>query len=163
MNWVIGILTFFLVVDCLFLILLILIQLPKKEAGLGQAFGGSTTDALFGAGSGTVLTKLTRYAATVFFSITFLLSILNSAQARQKAVDPRQALKNEPEAAAPAATTPAPGTPAAATSATTAAKPAVGATSAAPMVLTTTASNLAVKVTNSAAKPVTNSAAPAAK
>jgi preprotein translocase subunit SecG len=156
MNWVIGILTFFLVVDCLFLILLILIQLPKKEAGLGQAFGGSTTDALFGAGSGTVLTKLTRYAATVFFSITFLLSILNSAQARQKAVDPRQALKNEPEAAAPAATTPAAGTPAAATTADTATKPALGATSGVPMPLTTT-------VTNAAAKPATNGTAPAAK
>ena len=145
MNWVIGILTFFLVVDCLFLILLILIQLPKKEAGLGQAFGGSTTDALFGAGSGTVLTKLTRYAATVFFSITFLLSILNSAQARQKAVDPRQAVKGDVESAVPAATTPA-ATPAAAT----------GATSAMPALLTTTA-------TNPAAKPTTNSAAPAAK
>ncbi len=86
MTWITGILTFFLVVDSLFLILLILIQLPKKEAGLGQAFGGATTDALFGSGSGTVLTKLTRYAATVFLSITFLLSILNSAQARQKTV-----------------------------------------------------------------------------
>lgn len=163
MNWVIGILTFFLVVDCLLLILLILIQLPKKEAGLGQAFGGSTTDALFGAGSGTVLTKLTRYAATVFFSITFLLSILNSAQARQKAVDPRQALKGETEAAAPAATTPAAGTPAAATTASTAAKPAPGATSAIPLLQTTTASNTVTKATNAAAKPVTNTAAPAAK
>jgi preprotein translocase subunit SecG len=158
MNWVIGILTFLLVVDCLFLILLILIQLPKKEAGLGQAFGGSTTDALFGAGSGTVLTKLTRYAASVFLAITFLLSILNSAQARQKAVDPRQALKGEPEAAAPAATTPA-----AAPAATTAAKPATGPTSAVPMLLTTTASNLVNKATNAAAKPTTNTAAPAAK
>jgi hypothetical protein len=92
----------------------------------------------------------------VFFSITFLLSILNSAQARQKAVDPRQALKNEPEAAAPAATTPAAGTPAAATTTDTATKPAPGATSAVPMLLTTT-------VTNTAAKPVTNATAPAAK
>lgn len=145
MSWITGILTFLLVVDCLFLILLILIQLPKKEAGLGQAFGGSTTDALFGAGSGTVLTKLTHYAATVFLSVTFLLSILNSAQARQKAVDPRSILKNEPEAAAPAATP----------TATTAAKPAAGSTSAIPALLTTT-------ITNAVAKP-TNTAAPAAK
>jgi preprotein translocase subunit SecG len=145
MSWVIGILTFFLVLNSLFLILLILIQLPKKEAGLGQAFGGATTDALFGAGSGTVLTKLTRYAASVFLSITFLLSILNSAQARQKTVDPRSAVKNEPEAAAPAATTPA-ATPAT----TTAAKPATGATSAMPALLTTTVTNTATKATNTA-------------
>ena len=30
----------FLILDCLFLGLLILIQLPKKEAGVGVAFGG---------------------------------------------------------------------------------------------------------------------------
>ena len=35
----------------LFLILLVLVQLPKKEAGLGQAFGSGATDALFGSGS----------------------------------------------------------------------------------------------------------------
>ena len=44
-----------------------LIQLPKKDAGAGLAFGGGATDALFGAGSGNVLTKITKYAATVFF------------------------------------------------------------------------------------------------
>jgi preprotein translocase subunit SecG len=38
-------LTFALVLDCLLLGLLVLIQLPKKEAGMGQAFGGATTDA----------------------------------------------------------------------------------------------------------------------
>lgn len=139
MSWVIGILTFFLVLDSLFLILLILIQLPKKEAGLGQAFGGATTDALFGAGSGTMLTKLTRYAATVFLSVTFLLSILGSAQARQKTVDPRNLIKSEAEAAAPAATP----------AATTAAKPT--ATSAIPALLTTTVTNTAAKATNNAA------------
>ena len=51
-------LTVVLFLNCLFLILLVLVQLPKKEAGLGTAFGGGTTDALFGAGAGNVLTKL---------------------------------------------------------------------------------------------------------
>ena len=45
MGFFIGILTFVLVVDCLALILLVLIQLPKKEAGAGLAFGGAATDA----------------------------------------------------------------------------------------------------------------------
>ena len=45
MEIVIYILTFFLVVDCLFLGLLIPMQLPKKEAGLGgTAFGGGAVD-----------------------------------------------------------------------------------------------------------------------
>ena len=57
MTFIIGFLTVILVLDCLVLILLVLIQLPKKEAGAGLAFGGAATDALFGAGSGNVLTK----------------------------------------------------------------------------------------------------------
>ena len=58
-GFIIGLLTVILVLDCLFLVLLILIQLPKKEAGAGIAFGGGATDALFGAGSGNALTKIT--------------------------------------------------------------------------------------------------------
>lgn len=95
MNILIWLLTFILVLDCLLLILLVLIQLPKKEAGLGQAFGGGTTDALFGAGSGSALTTLTRYSAGVFFALTLLLSVLNSHQARAKNSDPRAKLTAE--------------------------------------------------------------------
>src|SRR5216117_2834198 len=78
MSFLIGFLTVVLVVDCLLLILLVLIQLPKKEAGAGVAFGGTATDALFGAGSGTVLTKITKYAAAAFFIMTVLLSVLQN-------------------------------------------------------------------------------------
>jgi preprotein translocase subunit SecG len=78
MNLLIGFLTVVLVVDCLFLILLILIQLPKKEAGAGVAFGGAATDALFGAGSGTALTKITKYCAGLFLGLALFLSILNA-------------------------------------------------------------------------------------
>jgi preprotein translocase subunit SecG len=78
MGFLIGLLTVVMVLDCLILIFLVLIQLPKKEAGAGLAFGGSATDALFGAGSGTVLTKITRYAATTFFVLAVVLSIMQS-------------------------------------------------------------------------------------
>ena len=84
MMWIIGILTAFLILDCLFLMLLVLVQLPKKEAGMGQAFGGAATDALFGAGSGNALTKMTKYATVVFFVLTLSLSLLNASQARKK-------------------------------------------------------------------------------
>ena len=75
MGFLIGLLTLVMVADCLVLVFLVLIQLPKKEAGAGLAFGGSATDALFGAGSGTVLTKITKYAATAFFLLALLLSV----------------------------------------------------------------------------------------
>src|SRR5947207_4886825 len=74
----IWLLTAVIVIDCLVLILLVLIQLPKKEAGAGLAFGGAATDALFGAGSGNVLTKITKYATVVFFGLAVILGILQS-------------------------------------------------------------------------------------
>jgi preprotein translocase subunit SecG len=79
MTFVIVLFTILLILDCLLLGLLILIQLPKKEAGVGVAFGGGATDALFGAGAGTALTKLTKYTAVIFFGLVLLLSVLNSA------------------------------------------------------------------------------------
>src|SRR6266849_1926805 len=78
MAFIIGLLTLVMVLDCLIVILLVLIQLPKKEAGAGLAFGGGATDALFGAGSGTVLTKITKYAAAAFFVMALTLSVLQS-------------------------------------------------------------------------------------
>ena len=76
MGFLIGLLTVVMVFDCLLLVLLILIQLPKKDAGAGLAFGGGATDALFGAGSGTVLTKITKYAAGGFFVLAVIVSVL---------------------------------------------------------------------------------------
>ena len=81
MTLLIGFLTVVLVLDCLILILLILIQLPKKDAGAGIAFGGAATDALFGAGSGTALTKITKYCSGIFLGLALFLSILNAHHA----------------------------------------------------------------------------------
>ena len=78
MSFVIGLLTVVMVFTCILLILLVLIQLPKKEAGAGLAFGGGTTDALFGAGSGNVLTKVTKYAIGVAFALWIILGGLQS-------------------------------------------------------------------------------------
>ena len=75
-GFLIGLLTFVMVVDCAILVALVLIQLPKKDTGGGLAFGGGATDALFGAGSGTVLTKVTKYAAAIFFVLAVILSVM---------------------------------------------------------------------------------------
>jgi len=71
-------LTILMFFDCLILVLLVLLQLPKKEAGAGVAFGGGTTDALFGAGSGNVLTKITKYAAGIFFGLAIIMAMVAS-------------------------------------------------------------------------------------
>jgi preprotein translocase subunit SecG len=78
MSFIVGILTFFLVINCALLILLILIQLPKKDAGAGMAFGGAAADALFGAGSGNVLTKVTKYSTIIFFGLALILGYLQN-------------------------------------------------------------------------------------
>lgn len=110
MSFLAGLLTAVLVLDSLFLILLILVQLPKKEAGVGQAFGGGATDALFGAGSGNALTKMTKYAAGIFLSLCLVLYIMGGA-ARKAGSNVREELKKANAASVlPAAKPSAPAT-----------------------------------------------------
>jgi preprotein translocase subunit SecG len=111
MAFIIGILTFIMVVDCLLLVLLVLIQLPKKEAGAGLAFGGGASDALFGAGSGTVLTKITRWAATGFFLLAVGLAILQKNFHSRSTSKFEQQLGQAPRPAATAAPTTPSATP----------------------------------------------------
>lgn len=116
MSFIIGLLSAVLLLDCCLLILLVLIQLPKKEAGAGIAFGAGTADALFGAGSGNALTKITKYAATVFLGLALALTIMQANRLRDSKTGVGEALKKagaaavvpaQPPAAVPAAT-PAP-------------------------------------------------------
>ena len=95
MSLVIGLLTFVLVVNCLFLMLLVLIQLPKKEAGAGLAFGGGATDALFGAGSGNALTQVTKYTATTFLGLALVLAVLNSRRHERASLGIEQELSRQ--------------------------------------------------------------------
>jgi preprotein translocase subunit SecG len=108
MGFAIGILTFVMVVDSLALILLVLVQLPKKEAGAGLAFGGAATDALFGAGSGNVLTKITKYAAGAFFVLAVVLSLLQSYHYRHSTLTFQKLINQGGAPAGPQAVTPAP-------------------------------------------------------
>jgi protein translocase SecG subunit len=107
MALLIGFLTLVLVLNCLFLMLLVLIQLPKKEAGAGIAFGGGATDALFGAGSGNALTKLTKYSATLFIGLALLLTYLNTQKIKQSGKGLERALSTSAKSA-PASVLPAP-------------------------------------------------------
>jgi protein translocase SecG subunit len=110
LTFCIYLFSIFLILDCLFLGLLILIQLPKKEAGVGVAFGGGAADALFGAGSGTALSNLTKYTATAFFILVFALAVMNNHARHSAASDLQRQLSKLPAiptpAAQPAVTTP---------------------------------------------------------
>ena len=112
--FLIIVLSVVLVIDCAIMIFLVLMQLPKKEAGAGLAFGGAATDALFGAGSGNFLTKTTKWTAGVFFGLAIVLSLLQSYRAHQPGSDFMQRVKaaasEQPAITAPPAATPAPAT-----------------------------------------------------
>ena len=79
MSFIAGILTVLLALNCVLLILLVLVQLPKKDAGAGIAFGGGAADALFGAGSGNALTKITKWATGIFFAMSLILGMVQEA------------------------------------------------------------------------------------
>ena len=104
MTFIIGLLTAALVLNCLLLILLVLIQLPKKDAGAGLAFGGGASDALFGAGAGNALTNITKWATGIFFALAIVLAILNNKVHAKKSDVKILSDYNQPaQAAAPAA------------------------------------------------------------
>lgn len=139
MTLFIGLLTAVLVLDCVLLILLILVQLPKKEAGAGLAFGGGAADALFGAGAGNPLTKITKYAAVTFFSLLVIISLLQKSNRGSQSDAFRSLVEQENKQVAPApANVPSSTAPAAAAPAvnlltsTNVSAPAVDSTNAAP-------------------------------
>jgi len=106
MGILIGLLSFLLVLVCLFLGLLVLIQLPKKEAGMGMAFGSGAVDTLLGAGAGSALTSITKWTGGVFLGLCILLAWLgnmkSSSGSAAKAV--REAVsRSEPAAPSSAA------------------------------------------------------------
>jgi preprotein translocase subunit SecG len=105
MSLIIGLLTLVLVLNSLFLILLVLVQLPKKEAGLGMAFGGAATEALFGAGSGNMLTQVTKYATGLFLVLALALSIMRNHEAHKAGRGMGRLIEEVSSSAAPAATT----------------------------------------------------------
>jgi preprotein translocase subunit SecG len=104
MSFFAGILIFVLIVNCALLILLVLMQLPKKDAGAGLAFGGGAADALFGAGSGNFLTQATKYSVIAFCLLALLLGhIENKIHNDTSAADFMKAVQEKQQMGAPAA------------------------------------------------------------
>ena len=104
MNTLIALLTTVLILTSLFLVMVVLMQRAKSDAGMGSAMGGSSMESTFGAETGNVLTNATKWAAIVFFSVSFCLYLAHVYQAKhQDTAD--SAL---PLVAAPASTAPVP-------------------------------------------------------
>ena len=79
----ISILMVLQVINCVLLVTVVLMQRSKSDglAG-GAAFGGGFTEQFFGAGTATVLVKITTWLAGTFFSVTLLLAVLFSYQTK---------------------------------------------------------------------------------
>lgn len=73
MSILVGLFTLLLIIVSVFLVLIILMQKSKSDGGMGAAMGGGMAEATFGADTGNVLTKATRYASIVFFVVSFML------------------------------------------------------------------------------------------
>jgi protein translocase SecG subunit len=109
MIFIVGILTLALLLNCLLLIFLVLVQLPKKDAGAGLAFGGGAADALFGAGSGNALTKITKTATLVMFVLALLLGYMEEKMHRSNASEFTKGVQEKQSSsslASPPSTTP---------------------------------------------------------
>lgn len=106
-------LSVFMVLNCVVLVFLVLMQLPKKEAGAGVAFGGAATDALFGAGSGNFLTKATKYTAGIFFVLAIVLSLIQSYRVHHVGANFLQQMKEQSRPTITAPPPPAQSAPAA--------------------------------------------------
>ncbi len=105
MSFVIAFLTFILFLVCLLVCLLILVQLPKKEAGMGTAFGADAAVAMFGAGSGNALTRMTKYTTGTFLVLCVLLTWMNAYANRSRGSAIEREL-SQSAAASPAAPKP---------------------------------------------------------
>ena len=106
MTILINILLGVYVFTALLMVLVILMQRPKSE-GLGAAFGGGVTENIFGAQTTNVLTKITTWLATLFFLLTFVLSILYAHKGNTESGLRRELMKDLP----PGATNPPTPTP----------------------------------------------------
>lgn len=81
----ISILTVLVVLVALGMIGLVLIQQTKSGGGLG-AMAGGTTESVFGANAGNVLTKITTTLAVLFFVLTLALAILTGHRGENRSV-----------------------------------------------------------------------------
>ena len=72
-TFLIALFSVILVLVCFFVTLLVLMQKPSANSGMGAALGGGAAEQAFGGEAGNVLTKGTIYAIIAFFVLSFAL------------------------------------------------------------------------------------------
>jgi preprotein translocase subunit SecG len=98
MNILIWILTAIHIMTAVVLVVLVLMQ-KSSEQGVGAAFGGQMTEAVFG-GSITPLVKMTIWCACILLTTTLTLAILHTRRANR---GDNNAMINKIQQTAPAA------------------------------------------------------------
>lgn len=74
-TFLISFLTFILVCASGFIVLIVLMQRPSSNAGLGSALGSGAVESAFGGETTKILTKWTIYGIIVFFITAMLLAM----------------------------------------------------------------------------------------
>lgn len=85
-TFFIIILSIALILISLFSVLIILMQRPSEDAGMGSALGGGAVTSIFGGEAGNVLHRWTIASTILFFIISFILSLLYMAREGKKEV-----------------------------------------------------------------------------
>lgn len=98
-SFIIGFFTVLLVLVSLFMVLVILMQRPSANAGMGSALGGGLSESTFGAESANVLSRWTIYCAVAFFVISLGLGLAYMGKPKM--------LKTEPNGGLPSMVAPA--------------------------------------------------------
>ncbi len=106
---------------CILVVLVILMQRPSANAGMGSALGGGAAETVFGGESANVLSKMTTTLTVILFVLS--LGLYLGFVAREKPAPKALDAKATAPVAAPAATAPI-AAPAAPASAATPAAPA---------------------------------------
>ena len=99
---------------CILVVLVILMQRPSANAGMGSALGGGAAETVFGGESANVLSKMTTTLTVILFVLSFglYLGFVAREKPSAKALDAKAtapvAAPAAPAATAPAAPAPAP-------------------------------------------------------
>ncbi|MDR1413991.1 MAG: preprotein translocase subunit SecG [Puniceicoccales bacterium] len=84
-------LTFILLCASIFLVLVILMQRPSANAGMGAALGGGAAESAFGGDTAKVLSRWTVGGIITFFIVAFALSMVqihgNSSRSQQSDIN----------------------------------------------------------------------------
>lgn len=72
-----------LILTCIIGVLVILMQRPSANAGMGAALGGGAAESVFGGDSANVLTKVTSFLVLLLFVLSFGLYLAFIANERR--------------------------------------------------------------------------------